>query len=75
MKTIQDLRSGDTVTALVNGPIAVAGATYEVFEIRLRDGYIGLTLLKPNRNVERRAWSSFDVSGNNLSDLFQVEGN
>ena len=69
---IQDLRPGDTVVALVSGPIAVGGATYEVFEIRLRDGYVGLTLLKPNRNIERGMWSSFDVSGNNLSDLFQV---
>ena len=70
MNKIQDLRPGDTVIALVEGPIAVAGASYEVFEIRLRNGYVGLTLLKPNRDVQKKDWSSFDVSGNNLSSLF-----
>jgi len=69
---IQNLRSGDTVTALIDGSIAVKGATYEVSEIRLRDGYIGLTLLKPNRDLAKEAWCSFDVSGNNLSELFKV---
>lgn len=69
---IQDLRPGDTVTTLVEGPIAVKGATYEVSEIRLGDGYIGLTLLRPNRHIEKKCWDSFDVSGNNLSDMFQV---
>ena len=69
---IQDLRPGDTVTSLGEGPIAVKGATYEVHEIRLGDGYIGLTLLRPNRHVEKRWWDSFDVSGNNLSEMFKV---
>lgn len=68
---IQDLSPGETVIALQSGPIAVAGASYEVFEIRLRDGYIGLTLLKPNRSVPKSEWSSFDVSGSNLSTMFQ----
>lgn len=73
---IKDLRPGDTVTALACGPIAVSGATYEVYEIRLGDGYIGLTLLKPNSHVDKHWWDSFDVSGNNLSSMFQVsEGN
>lgn len=69
---IQDLRPGDTVIALQSGPIAVAGASYEVFEVRLRDGYIGLTLLKPNRSVPKAQWSSFDVSGNDLLTMFQT---
>jgi hypothetical protein len=72
-KKIESLRAGDYVTALVNGPVAVQGAAYEVFEIRLSKSYIGLTLLKPNSNIPRDQWCSFDVSGNNLSELFRTD--